>query len=68
MTDTPKMCQGLGYSALHKIKCLVTSLYNFAMQEDIVNKDYGTFVELPEPEEVNVMRFTDVQLELIKQI
>lgn len=67
VTDTPKICQGLGYSVLHKIKCFVTSLYNFAMQEDIVNKDYGTFIELPEPEEVNATRFTDVQLELIRQ-
>ena len=67
VTDTPKICQGLGYSALHKIKCFVTSLYHFAMQEDIVNKDYGTFIELPESEEVNATRFTDVQLELIRQ-
>lgn len=67
VTDTPKICQGLGYSALHKIKCFVTSLYHFAMKEDIVNKDYATFIELPEQEETTATRFTEVQLELIKQ-
>ena len=37
------------------------------MKEDIVNKDYATFIELPEQEETTATRFTEVQLELIKQ-
>lgn len=67
VTDTPKICQGLGYSALHKVKCLLTTLYTFAMKEDIVNKNYAAFIELPEQEETTATRFTEVQLELIKQ-
>lgn len=67
VTNTPKICEGLGYSALHKVKCLLTTLYTFAMKEDIVNKDYATFIELPEQEETTATRFTEVQLELIKQ-
>lgn len=67
VTNTPKNCEGLGYSALHKVKCLLTTLYTFAMKEDIVNKDYATFIELPEQEETTATRFTEVQLELIKQ-
>ncbi len=67
VTDTPKMCKGLGYSALHNLKCLLTVLYNFAQKEDIINKNYATFIELPEKEEINATRFTDLQLELIKQ-
>lgn len=67
ITNTPKICEGLGYSALHKVKCLLTTLYTFAMKEDIVNKDYATFIELPEQEETTATRFTEVQLELIKQ-
>ena len=67
VTNTPKICQGLGYSALHKVKCLLTTLYTFAMKEDIVNKDYATFIELPEQEETTATRFTEVQLELIRQ-
>lgn len=67
VTNTPKICEGLGYSALHKVKCLLTTLYTFAMKEDIVNKDYATFIELPEQEETTATRFTEVQLELIRQ-
>lgn len=67
VTNTPKFCNGLGYSALHKVKCLLTTLYTFAMKEDIVNKNYATFIELPEKEETTATRFTEVQLELIKQ-
>lgn len=67
VTSTPKTCEGLGYSALHKVKCLLTTLYTFAMKEDIVNKDYATFIELPEQEETTATRFTEVQLELIRQ-
>lgn len=67
VTGTPKFCNGLGYSALHKVKCLLTTLYTFAMKEDIVNKNYATFIELPEKEETTATRFTEVQLELIKQ-
>lgn len=67
VTSEPKICEGLGYSALHKVKCLLTTLYTFAMKEDIVSKNYATFIELPEREETTATRFTEVQLELIKQ-
>lgn len=67
VTSEPKICEGLGYSALHKVKCLLTTLYTFAMREDIVSKNYATFIELPEQEETTATRFTEVQLELIKQ-
>ena len=67
VTSEPKICEGLGYSALHKVKCLLTTLYTFAMKEDIVSKNYATFIELPEQEETTATRFTEVQLELIKQ-
>lgn len=67
VTKTPKICDGLGFSALHKIKCLLTVLSTFAMQEDIVNKNYAKFIELPEQVETSSTRFTDIQLELIRQ-
>lgn len=60
VTNKPKICEGLGYSALHKVKYLLTTLYTFTMKEDIVNKDYATFIELPEQEETTATRFTEV--------
>lgn len=67
VTDTPKICEGLKFSALHKIKCLLTSMYSYALQNDIVNKNYAEFITLPERNETNKSRFTDTQLELIRK-
>lgn len=61
------MSNGFGYSALHNLKCLLTSLYSLAMKEDIINNNYATFIELLEKEEINATRFTDIQLEFIRQ-
>lgn len=66
-TDKPKMCNGLGYSALNTMKALISDLYKFALKEDLVNKNYASFLELPEREDVNATAFTDTQLQLIKQ-
>ena len=62
-----KMCDGLGFSALHNIKCLVSKLCQFAMKDDLVDKNYGKLLDLPSPEETAATRFTDVQLETIRQ-
>ena len=67
VTDTPKMSNGLKFSALHKIKCLLTLMYNYAMKNDIVNKNYAEFIELPEKNETSKSRFTDIQLEKLRQ-
>lgn len=67
VTNVPKMCEGLKFSALHKIKCLLTSMYSYAMQNDIVNKNYAEFIELPPKNETNKSRFTDIQLEQLRQ-
>lgn len=65
VTDIPKMSDGLKFSALHKIKCLLTSMYTYAMKNDIVNKNYAEFIELPEKNETSKSRFTDLQLETL---
>ena len=67
VTNTPKICEGLKFSALHKIKVLLTNMYSYAMQNDIVNKNYASFIVLPERNETAKTRFTDIQLELIRQ-
>ena len=62
-----KMCDGLGFSALHNIKCLVSKLCQHAMKDDIIDKNYGQLLDLPTPEETKATRFTDTQLETIRQ-
>lgn len=37
---------GKGYDTLRKIKSLYNQLFKYAMQNDIVNKDYSAFIEL----------------------
>lgn len=66
VTNKPKISEGLKFSALHKIKCLLTSMYTYAMKNDIVNKNYAEFIELPEKNDTNKSRFTDTQLEKIR--
>lgn len=67
VTNKPKMCEGLKYSALHKIKCLLTNMYSYALQNDIVNKNYAQFIVLPEKNISEKTRFTDIQLEIVRQ-
>lgn len=61
------MCDGLKYSALHKIKCLLTKMYTYALQNDIVNKNYATFIILPDKNETSKTRLTELQVEIVKQ-
>lgn len=67
ITDKPKICEGLKHSALNKIKCLLTSMFTYALKNDYANKNYATFIELPPKNEPSRSRFTDVQLEKIRQ-
>lgn len=62
-----KICDGLSYSALKKIKCLVSHLCQYAMKDDTIDRNYGELIDLPAPDEVNATRFTDVQLQKIKE-
>ena len=38
-----------------------------AMQNDIVNKNYAEFIELPAKNETSKSRFTDIQLETLRK-
>lgn len=62
-----KISEGLSYSALHKVKCLISHLCTFAMRDDLIDRNYGKLLDLPEKDEVTATRFTDVQLQRIKE-
>lgn len=63
----PKISTGLSHSSLSKIKALLTMLYKYAMQNDIVNKNYAEFITLPQKGEVKRIRFTDNELKIIEE-
>lgn len=53
---------GMSRSSLEKIKVVATMLYGYAMQNDIVNKNYAEFVRLPKAEKEEKQIFTDLEI------
>lgn len=64
--NNPVMRGPLSFSSLSKIKALLTLMYGYALQNDIVGKNYASFVVLPEPGAAKKDRFTDLELQQIK--
>lgn len=58
---------GLSHSSLHKIKVLAGLLEKFAMQQDIIEKNYAEFAVLPTPEDKEKAIFTDLDLQKIAE-
>lgn len=57
---------GKGYGTLRKIKVLFNQLFKYAMENDIVNKDYSKFVELGENDNESSRKpFTDKEIKLL---
>ena len=63
---TPKIDKARSYSSLHDIDVLLHLLYTYAMQNDIVHKDYSQYLHLPpnikKPKDV----FSDIDLRKIE--
>jgi integrase len=55
----------LSKSTLEKIRTLAVMLNNFAMQNDIINKNYAKFVALPKSERTKKAHFTDLEVKKI---
>ncbi len=58
---------GLSYSAMHHIKVLLGLLYKYAMQNDIINKNYAQFIRLPKKPKGVKPAFTELQLKIIEK-
>ena len=48
--------------SLEKIKLLVVMLYDYAMQNDICQKNYGTYITLPKEEKTEKEIFSEAQI------
>ncbi|MEE0100595.1 MAG: tyrosine-type recombinase/integrase [Acutalibacteraceae bacterium] len=66
LTGEPTMCDGLGRSSLEKIKVILTMMYGYAIQNDIVDRNYATFIKLPAKESKQRTRFTDLHLQVMQ--
>lgn len=58
--------EGFSSSSIHKVKVLLTVLYGYAMQNDIVDKNYAEFVREPTTEEKEKRSLTDLEIKKIK--
>ncbi len=56
----------LSFSSMHKVKVLFTTLSNYALQNDIINKEYASFVILPENDSKAKRALTDIEIEKIR--
>ena len=65
-TGHPVMSKPLSFSSLSKMKALLTQLYDYAMQNDIVHKNYATFLTLPKQEKAPKDCFTEQELRQIE--
>lgn len=57
----------MSHSTLSKIKALLTQLYDYAMQNDIVTRNYAKFLVLPKQLKTKKDCFSDLELERIRQ-
>ena len=53
---------GMSRSTLEKIRTTSVLLFSYAMENDIVNKNYAKFVRLPRKEKTKTDRFTDLEI------
>lgn len=53
-------------SSLEKIKIVASMLYGYAMQNDIVNKNYAEFVKLPKIDKIEKEIFNDIEIKKLE--
>ena len=64
--EKPKVDKARSYSSLHDIDVLLGLLYTYAMQNDIIHKDYSQFLLLPKNIKKPKRVFTDLELKKIE--
>ncbi|MBS4537068.1 tyrosine-type recombinase/integrase [Clostridium sp. D2Q-11] len=57
----------LSKSSLSKIRLLAKMLFDYAMQDDIVKKNYAEYVELPSQKKQEKEIFNDVEIKIIEE-
>lgn len=59
--------QGKGYDSINKVKILSGLLYKYAIQNDIVSKNYSQFVSMPKQGSTEKEIFTDLEIATIEK-
>jgi len=58
--------EDMSKSTLEKIKALAVMLCDYAVENDITNKNYATFVELPKKDKKEKEIFTDAEIKILE--
>lgn len=66
VTNKPYLISGLGFSAMNKVKCLLSNLYQYAMKDHIVTENFAELLEFDRGPVKERTRFTELQLQIIK--
>lgn len=59
--------QGLSFSTMHNVKVLAGILEKYAMQYDVINKNYAEFIELPENKTEEREAMTEEQVKKLEE-
>lgn len=60
-------CATMSKSSLDKLRALCNQMMEYAMQNDIIQKNYAKFIRLPKKEKTQKDCFTDLELKKIEQ-
>jgi len=60
--------KGYGYDALHRIKIISKMMFNMALADDLIIKNYADLVELPKKERTEKEIFTDLEIKAINDL
>ena len=66
-TDDDKEIKPLSKSYITKIKALLTQLYRYAMENNIVDRNYAELVKSPKMEEKKKRAFTDMEFAILEK-
>lgn len=55
-------------SAMEKVRTLCNLLYKYAMQNDIVDKNYAEFIEMPKTKKKEKEIFTDLEIKKLEEL
>lgn len=54
--------EGMSRSTLEKIRITAVLMFKYALENDIVNKNYAEFIRLPKVEKIEKERFSDLEI------
>lgn len=59
---------GLSYSTISLVKTFMSQLYRHANKNDIINKDYSKYIDLPKKDKSSKTTFTDIEIKKLHEL